>query len=174
MRSRLILLSLTLLLLLSFSAGCGDIGCVPPDVDSEKAAEVVRGWVNECLAGRIDAASQYWSAANPEVGAQYCESLHNLTKSEDGSIGVELLAVEDYISVLCFKELWVTLRRNDDGRRGLLVVFVANGDSNRQGVIAYGIWYGPMCPTPDDPPSEFFDSCFWVAAQSTSGTAGGE
>ena len=165
MKSRLILLSLALLLLLSFSTGCGDTGCAPPAVDFEKASEAVRDWIGACLAGRSDDASEYWTATYPEMGAQECEFLHSLREYEEANIEIESVSVEDYISFLCMKQLWVTLRRKDDGRQGLLVVFVANADTNPQGVVLYGVTYGALCPRPDIVQREFFDACFWVAAQ---------
>ena len=165
MKSRFIFLSLTLFLLLSFSAGCGDTGCTPPSVDFGKASEATRNWVSACLAGRGNDASKYWTATYPEIGAQECEFLHSLTKGEEAHIEIESVSVEDYISFLCLKQLWVTLRRKDDGRKGLLVVFIANADTNPQGVVLYGVAYGALCPRPDTPDREYFDTCFWVAAE---------
>lgn len=165
MKSRLILLSLTLLLLLSFGTGCGDVGCTPPSVDFEQASEAVRNWVSACLAGRADDASKYWTAAHPEIGVQECEAVHSLKEYEQANIEIESLSVEDYISFLCLKQLWLTLRRKDDGRKGLLVVFVANADTNSQGVVLYGVAYGGLCPRPDILQREYFDTCSWVAAE---------
>ena len=167
MKSRLIFLSLALLLLLSFSTGCAMFGvdCAPPSVDFEKASEAVRNWVGACLAGRSDDASEYWTATYPEMGAQECEFLHSLREYEETNIEIESVSVEDHISFLCLKQLWVTLRRKDDGRTGLLVVFVANADTNPQRVVLYGVMYGALCPRPDILQREYFDNCFWVAAE---------
>jgi len=169
MKPQRIFLGLTLLLLLNLSTGCEMFGfgidCAPPSVNFEKASESARKWVSACLRGRVNNASKYWTAAYPEIGAQECEFLHSLTKGEEAHIEIEPVAVEENISFLCLKQLWVTLRRKDDGRKGLLVVFVENADTNSQGVVLYGVMYGALCPRPDTFDREYFDTCFWVAAE---------
>lgn len=164
MRSRQMSLSLIVLLLLILAAGSAGC-CTPPSVDFEEASKAVKGWVGDCLEGKTSKARQYWTDVLPDLGDRECKFLHSLREKEDEKtlIDIELVSAEDLFSLGCTKQLWVVLRRKDDGRKGGFFVTVANAASptSSKHVVLYHLTYIVGCPQRAGPQEEYIDACFW-------------
>ncbi len=170
MRLKWLVLISVLLLLVVFSSGCGYTGCSAPSFSFATAAKVARGWVTACLNGQTAEARQYWTRVAGESSDQVCKLLGDL-KAKNPSI--QILSVDEPISFLCMRQVYVTLQRGDQSK-GLLVFFVESGSPSSGSVVSsddvvlMGALFGAGCPIVDTRQQEsqdYFDSCFWYPVQ---------
>lgn len=162
------LLLISILALSSLLVSCGDTGCTPPQFDFETTAKAADGWIKACLNGQSNNARQYWTRAAPEISDRLCQVL---TDAKARSGNVEIVSMDEPISFLCMKQLYVVLRRGD-GKKGLLVFFVESSSPSAavnkevgSSVGLMGVLYGAACPILDMRQPEYadyFESCFWV------------
>jgi len=158
----------------ALTAGCGDTGCSAPSVDFAEATEAARGWVTSCASGDTLGARQYWTRTGGKFSDTQCDFLGRVAKSIPR--GVEIVSIEEPISFLCMKQAYVTIKRNDDGRKGLILFFVESGVPSFSGgfggqqktAVLMGALLGGTCSMfdPSQPEAqEYFDSCFWYPSE---------
>ena len=166
MKLHTLLMGFAFLLLMTLGTGCGDTGCTPPSFTFADASKAARGWAEACLRGDYGTARQYWTNVAEEIGDTQCNYLAEIGKR---SAGVQVLSIDEPISFLCMKQVYVTLRRND-GAKGLLLFFAESGSPSPDGVVMMGVLLGAACPLVDTSQpegQEFFENCFWYKAASS-------